>query len=66
MNQTNKDGFRYFTYFMIFMACFLVFVLLLVVFMENGPNEEAKERHKWCDEYHPNLTFKECSKVAGW
>ena len=38
------------------MACFLVFVLLLVVFMENGPNEEAKERHKWCDEYHPNLT----------
>ena len=31
---------------MIFMACFLVFVLLLVLFMENGPNEEAKERHK--------------------
>ena len=28
--------------------------------------QEIRERHKWCDEYHPNLTFKECSKVAGW
>ena len=66
MNQTIKDGFRYFTYFMIFIACFLVFVLLLTVLMEDGPDEEIRERHKWCAEYHPNLTFEECSKEAGW
>ena len=66
MNQTIKDSFKHFTYFMIFFAGFLVFVLLLAVLMEDGPNEGAKERHKWCDEYHPNLSFEECSTEAGW
>ena len=66
MNQTIKDGFKYFTYFMIFMACFLVFVLLLTVLMEDGPDEEIRERHKWCEEYHPSLTMEECYKEAGW
>ena len=66
MNQTIKDGFKYFTYFMIFMACFLVFVVLLTVLMEDGPEEEIRERHKWCKEYHPSLTIAECSKQAGW
>jgi len=51
---------------MIFFACFLVFVVLLTVFMEDGPDAEAKERHKWCEEYHLSLTLKECSKEAGW
>ena len=32
---------------MIFMACFSVFVVLLTVFMEDGPDEEIRERHKW-------------------
>jgi hypothetical protein len=47
-------------------ACFLVFVLLLAVFIEDGPDEEIKERHKWCDKYHPNLTYAECSNEVGW
>ena len=51
---------------MIFMAGFLVFVLLLSVFMEDGPDEEIRERHKWCEEYHPHLTMEECSNEAGW
>ena len=51
---------------MIFMACFIVVVVPLIVFMEDGPNEETKERHKWCEEYHPSLTLEECSKEAGW
>ena len=50
---------------MIFMACFSVLVVLLTVFME-APDEETKDRHKWCDEYHPDLTFEECSREAGW
>jgi hypothetical protein len=66
MNQTIEDGFKYFTYFMIFFACFSVLVLLLTVFMEDGPDAEAKERHKWCEEHRPNLTFEECSEEAGW
>ena len=66
MNQTIKDGFKYFTYFMNFMGCFLVFVFLLSVLMDDGPDEETKERRKWCDEYNPNLTFEECSAEAGW
>jgi len=48
------------------MACFSVFVVLLTVFIEDGPDEETKERRKWCAEYHPSLTIKECSKEAGW
>jgi len=66
MNQTIKDGFKFFTYFMIFMAGFLVFVLLLTAFMEDGPDEETKERRKWCEEYHPSLTIAECSEEACW
>ena len=51
---------------MIFMACFSVFVLVLTVLMEDGPYEEIRERHKWCEEYHPSLTIAECSEEAGW
>lgn len=51
---------------MIFMACFSVFVVILTVFMEDGPDEEIRERRKWCDEYHPNVNFEECSKEPGW
>ena len=47
------------------MACFSVFVVLLTVFMEDGPDEEIGERHKWCEEHHPNLTVEECSNEAG-
>jgi len=66
MNQTIEDGFKYFNYFMTFMGCFFLFVVILTVLMEDGPDEETRERHKWCEEYHPNLTFAECSKEAGW
>ena len=66
MSQTINDGFKYFTYFMNFMGCLLVFVFLLTVLMEDGPDAEIRERHKWCDEYHPNLTYAECSDEAGW
>lgn len=66
MNQTIKDGFKNFTYFMIFFACFLAFMFLLVVLMEARPDEETKERRNWCAEYHPSLTYEECSKEAGW
>ena len=51
---------------MIFMAYFSVLVLLLTVFMDYRPDAEARERHKWCKEYYPNLTFEECSNAAGW
>lgn len=53
---------------MIFMACFSVFVVLLTVFIEDGPDEETKElkeQAEWCAEYHPNLTASECSDEAG-
>ena len=66
MNHTIKDGFKYFTYFMISMACFIVFVVLLTVCMEDGPDEEIRERHKWCEEYHPRLTMEDCYNEAGW
>ena len=25
--------------------------------MEDGPDEETSERHKWCEEYHPNSHY---------
>ncbi len=40
-------------------------MLLLVLLMEARPDEEAKERRNWCKEYHPSLTYEECSKEAG-
>ena len=66
MNQTIKDGFKYFTYFMIILACFMVFLVLLVVLLDSVPDEEAQERLTWCEEYHPNLSYQECSTEAGW
>ena len=66
MTQTIKEGFKYFTVFIIFFACFLVFMVLVAVFMDDRADEEIRERQKWCDEYHPNLTMAECSKEAGW
>ena len=53
MNQKIKDGSEYFTYFMNFMGCFLVFVFFLTVLMDGGPDAKTKERRKWCDEAKP-------------
>ena len=32
-------------------------MILLTVFIEDGSDEETKERRQWCDEYYPHLTF---------
>ena len=39
--------------------------LMYVAFLpEQGSPEDSKSA--WCEEYHPNLTYSECAKVAGW
>ena len=44
----------------------LAMLLLLKVSEAEAARAKATERHKWCKEYHPNLTYTECSAEAGW
>ena len=30
------------------------------------PDEGPDPYSEWCEEYHPELTYNECSDVAGW
>ena len=30
------------------------------------PDEGPDLNMEWCEEYHPKLTYSECSDVAGW
>ena len=29
-------------------------------------NPESREKTDWCEEYHPNKSWNECAKIAGW
>lgn len=48
---------------MIILALIFGFVLLNIA---DEPLDDTKEKTAWCEEYHPNLTFEECSREAGW
>ena len=41
----------------------LSFILTgLLITDDGGPDSHSE----WCEEYHPKLTFSECSDMAGW
>ena len=43
------------------LAVLLIFGSLL---FEDSP--ETKEKREWCEEYHPDKSGAECSRIAGW
>ena len=61
-NKLIKLGYL-FTVWMIILALIFGFVLFIIA---DGPLDDTKEKTAWCEEYHPNLTFEECSIQAGW
>ena len=63
----NKDRIlhSFFSLIRISVILLYAYIVLYVVFL---PTDEEFEdsRSEWCEEFHPNLTFNECSDVAGW
>ena len=45
------------------LAIIFGFILFII---KDEPKEDTKEKIAWCEEYHPNLTYAECAKEAGW
>jgi hypothetical protein len=45
---------------------FLYAYIILYVFFLPVDEEPEHSRSDWCEEYHPDLTYGECSNVAGW
>ena len=46
-----------------------IFGVFLVgaLFLINGPvDAHTKQQQEWCEEYHPTLSFSDCSVEAGW
>ena len=48
---------------MIILALIFGFVRFIIA---DEPLDDTKEKTAWCEEYHPDLTFEECSIQAGW
>ena len=46
-----------------------IFGVFLVgtLFLIDGPlDAHTKQQLKWCEQYHPTLSFSDCSLEAGW
>ena len=52
-----------FVCWIIILAIIFGFILSII---KDEPMEDTKEKIAWCEGYHPNLTYEECSKEAGW
>ena len=47
----------------------MLFLLIADIFMLPSEDDFAADNSDygaWCEEYHPELTYSECSDVAGW
>ena len=47
----------------------MLFLLIADIFMFSSEDDFAADNSDygaWCEEYHPELTYSECSYVAGW
>ena len=63
----NKDRIlhSFFSLLRISVILLYIYIVLYVVFRPvDGDFEDS--RSEWCGEFYPNLTFNECSDVAGW
>ena len=47
----------------------MLFLLIADIFMFSSYDDlgaDNSDYGAWCEEYHPELTYSECSDVAGW
>ena len=61
-DKLSKLGYLFIVW-MIILALIFGFVLFIIA---DEPLDDTKEKTAWCKEYHPNLTYTECSAEAGW
>ena len=61
-NKLIRLGYLFIVW-MIILALIFGFVLFIIA---DEPLDDTKEKTAWCKEYHPNLTYAECSAEAGW
>ena len=61
-DKLSKLGYLFIVW-MILLALIFGFVLFIIA---DEPLDDTKEKTAWCKEYHPNLTYTECSAEAGW
>ena len=54
----------YFFWVFMPMASLFVFGYTLDLVLPEDP--ESREKADWCEEYHPNKSWNECAKIAGW
>ena len=54
----------YFFWVIMPMAALFSFAYALDFLIPEDP--ESIARREWCEEYHPNKTGLECSRIAGW
>ena len=51
----------------ILVAILSSYIILMLLFgWALLPDEGPDLNMEWCEEYHPKLTYSECSDVAGW
>ena len=62
LDRYFRIGFRLICWSLGFL--YLYGILYLVFLPDEGNHEDS--RSEWCEEYHPKLTYSECSDVAGW
>ena len=59
-----------FTFKLSFILTGLLSVFIILYFLFGGlfiTDDGGPDSHsEWCEEYHPKLTFSECSDMAGW
>ena len=75
MNETIKNnyfvdvGLNIVKGFIVLGGLSAIFGVFLVgaLFLIDGPlDAHTKQQLEWCEEYHPTLSFSECSAEAGW
>ena len=47
----------------VFLPLGVLFTLVPFLFEDDL---ETKEKREWCEEYHPDKSSSECSRIAGW
>ena len=67
MSEARNDKLITLGYLLIGWIIILALIFGSILFMiADEPLEDTKATIAWCEEYHPNLTFEECAREAGW
>ena len=45
-------------------CAFSIFIIVFLIFADGSP--EAREKAKWCAEYMPEASKRQCAAEAGW